>query len=166
METRTLTIGELAEAAGISRRAVRFYVQRGLLHPPQGKGRGSAYDRSHLERLRRIQALQQAGHPLEAIAKILETGQRPPSPPSSERRPPSRSTLTAELWTRLRLLDGVELHLDATRFNPDAEDLLRIRDFVRSRLRGGEEPADAADPDAADDEEPQPGQGPEKGGSR
>jgi hypothetical protein len=40
---RPQSIGELADATGVSRRTVRFYVQRGLIDPPVGLGRASHY---------------------------------------------------------------------------------------------------------------------------
>lgn len=72
MTRPTLTIGELAEAAGLTRRAVRFYVQRGLLPPPEGAGRGAHYEARHLDQLRSLQELQQRGYALEEIRRILE----------------------------------------------------------------------------------------------
>lgn len=77
-----LIIGDLADRTRLARRAIRFYIQRGLLDPPRGKGRGSEYDQSHVERLARIKALQGAGHSLEAVKHILERGGDPPGPPS------------------------------------------------------------------------------------
>ena len=67
MISEELSIGDLADAAGLSRRAVRYYVQQGLLQPPLGRGRGRHYDRSHLDRLRRIGGLQQAGFLVEGL---------------------------------------------------------------------------------------------------
>jgi len=46
-----LSIGELSDATGVTRRTIRFYVQRGLLPPPLGGGRGSYYTEAHLLRL-------------------------------------------------------------------------------------------------------------------
>jgi hypothetical protein len=40
--------------------------------------------------------------------------------------------MTAELWTRLKLIPGVELHFDATRHQPDAAALLALREAVRA----------------------------------
>src|SRR4051795_10036993 len=68
------TLEELADRTGVSGRAVRFYVQRGLLPPPLGLGRGRHYDRRRLETLKRIAELQSAGHSLDAIGKILAGG--------------------------------------------------------------------------------------------
>jgi DNA-binding transcriptional MerR regulator len=138
METSEMAIGELADAAGLSRRAIRFYVQQGLLPPPLGRGRGRHYDATHLAVLRRIQELQQAGHSLDAIRKILQ-GRASPAPSPSTRPTPSggngepraRPTLSAQLWTRLRLMEGVELHFDAAKFHPEVEGLLALRQAAR-----------------------------------
>ncbi|MBA2355458.1 MAG: MerR family DNA-binding transcriptional regulator, partial [Acidobacteria bacterium] len=36
-------IGDLAALGGVSRRTVRYYVQGGLIPPPEGLGRGNHY---------------------------------------------------------------------------------------------------------------------------
>src|SRR5215212_5809649 len=95
-----MTIGELATAAGLTRRAVRFYVQQRLLPPPEGLGRGSQYDASHLARLRQIGELQAAGHSLDAIRRILD-GETIAAPAPARPTPRRARSLTAELWTRL-----------------------------------------------------------------
>ena len=104
-------IGELADAANLSRRAVRFYIQQGLLHAPRGRGRGRHYDRTHLQALQRITELQAAGHSLDAIATILAGGAspepvagpaagngraKPPRPPIPAIRDVARSVFRAE----------------------------------------------------------------------
>src|SRR5436305_1395131 len=119
MASGEMTIGELADAAGVSRRAVRFYVQRGLLAAPLGLGRGRHYDASHLEQLRRIREMQEGGHSLDAIARVMGGGSvvEPVAQERVARRP--RAALSAALWTRLRVAEGVEVHYDATKFNPE-----------------------------------------------
>jgi DNA-binding transcriptional MerR regulator len=126
-----MTIGELGDAAGLSRRAVRFYVQQGLLPPPVGAGRGAYYEAGHLERLRRINELQAGGHSLEAIRRIL-AGSAVPEPAMAMAMAPARpaSKLSAELWTRLRIAEGIELHFDATQYNPDVGRLNEVREAV------------------------------------
>jgi DNA-binding transcriptional MerR regulator len=125
-----LSIGELATAAGLTRRAVRFYVQQKLLPPPAGLGRGKHYDSTHLNRLREIGELQQAGHSLDAIRRLLngETVDPPPKYPAAPRK---RAAMSAELWTRIALVDGVELHFDANRHSPSVESLIELRDKAR-----------------------------------
>jgi DNA-binding transcriptional MerR regulator len=150
-----LTIGELADAAGVSRRAVRFYEQRGLLPRPVTRGRGAHYEAAHAERLRQILRLQEAGHSLAAIGALLacsgaETGALPaepaagpgpgltaPSRPSAagsaEAESPAR--LRPQLVIRLRLAEGVDLTLDTALYNPDAAVLLALREGVLHTLR-------------------------------
>src|SRR5258706_2978826 len=74
MEGERLSIDELADAAGLTRRGIRFYVQQRLLPTPHGVGRGKHYDASHLTRLRAIRELQTAGHSLEEIRHLLSGG--------------------------------------------------------------------------------------------
>ena len=135
MEAGSLSIGDLADAAGLSRRAVRFYVQQNLLPAPNGRGRGNHYDASHRDRLRQIADLQTAGHSLDAIRQILDGG-RVPAPKSSPRRVP-RTALAAELWTRLKLMEGVELHFNAARHRPEVEKLVALRDAIKDVFAEG-----------------------------
>src|SRR3954470_6765502 len=126
MESGELGIGELADAANLSRRSVRFYVQQKLLPTPLGRGRGRHYDRSHLDRLRQIAELQSAGHSLDAIRQILDGKPAARAPKSAESDNGARSArpkppLAAELWTRIRLMDGVELSFDSTKHQPDVQ---------------------------------------------
>jgi MerR HTH family regulatory protein len=67
-----LTIGELADAAGMTVRNVRNHQSRGLLPPPELEARTGYYGAEHLERLRLIKAMQADGFNLEAIRKLLD----------------------------------------------------------------------------------------------
>jgi DNA-binding transcriptional MerR regulator len=129
MESGGMSIDELAAAAGLTRRAVRFYVQQKLLPPPNGLGRGSRYERLHLEQLQRIADLQTAGHSLDAIRRIL-AGQTPLPPSAGNGRPKRRAVLSAELWTRVPLADGVEIQFDANKHQPEVEGLLALKQLA------------------------------------
>jgi hypothetical protein len=74
-----LTIGELAEAAGMTVRNVRNHRSRGLIGPPVLEVRTGYYGREHLERLKLIRAMQEDGFNLEAIRCLLG-GAAPRSP--------------------------------------------------------------------------------------
>ncbi|MFE6223445.1 MULTISPECIES: MerR family transcriptional regulator [unclassified Streptomyces] len=63
-------MAELAEAAGITVRTLRFYRERGLIPPPRREGRIAWYDERHLARLRTIAALLERGHTLTGIADL------------------------------------------------------------------------------------------------
>src|SRR4051794_14921073 len=64
---KTYKLDELATAAGVSPRTVRYYVQRGLLPGPAFKGKDTAYSAEHLVRLKAIKALQDRFLPLDVI---------------------------------------------------------------------------------------------------
>lgn len=69
---------DLCELTGLTRQAIHFYVQQGLVPPGRKTGRNMAYySDEHVERLRLIQRLQHEQFlPLKAIKAILdgETG--------------------------------------------------------------------------------------------
>ncbi|MFD8755138.1 MerR family transcriptional regulator [Kitasatospora sp. NPDC059577] len=68
-----LSIGELAERAGVSVRAVRFYSDRGLLPEAERSGGGHRrYPPQALERLRTIRSLRGLDVSLPEIAGVLE----------------------------------------------------------------------------------------------
>ena len=50
----------MRELGGVSRRTVRYYIQRGLLAAPTGVGRGRHYTQGHLDTLIRIRELQES----------------------------------------------------------------------------------------------------------
>jgi DNA-binding transcriptional MerR regulator len=107
------------------------------LPPPAGRGRGRHYGREHVERLQQIKDLQAAGHSLEAIKRILD-GERPPASPSTRRHTTRAARrLTAQLWTRVHLAEGVELQLDTAKHNLDVNQLIAIQLAVEKILRRG-----------------------------
>ncbi|SFJ75465.1 MerR HTH family regulatory protein [Streptomyces pini] len=63
---------ELAGAAGITMRTLRFYRERRLLPPPRREGRIAWYNEHHLNRLRTISALLARGHTLGGIADLID----------------------------------------------------------------------------------------------
>ena len=72
-ETATYDLNELARAAGVTTRTVRYYVAQGLLPSPATRGPGTRYDRGHLDRLRLIRHLQRQHFPLAEIRRQLES---------------------------------------------------------------------------------------------
>ncbi|UQA97947.1 MerR family transcriptional regulator [Streptomyces halobius] len=62
---------ELAKAAGITVRTLRFYRERKLIPAPRREGRIAWYNEHHLARLRTIGALLERGHTLGGIAELL-----------------------------------------------------------------------------------------------
>lgn len=110
-------IGELADQAGVSRRAVRFYVQRGLLPSPEGGGRGSFYTADHLATLVTIKRLQEEGVSLTAIAQRLGLGAEAGAATETQAAAPdvtgapSTTHRPAARWLRIEVADGLELQV-------------------------------------------------------
>ena len=128
---------ELAEAAGVSPRTVRYYVQRGLLPAPPFKGPDTVYGEDHLIRLKAIRVLQARFLPLDAIqVELLRLGPDElkalaesdptavtsstsapaapalPEPVKAEASPSPSSPVTS--WRRWELAPGLELQLADT----------------------------------------------------
>lgn len=68
---REYRTAELAEAAGITVRTLRFYREKKLVPAPRREGRIAWYGPHHLARLRTIGALLERGHTLGGIAELL-----------------------------------------------------------------------------------------------
>ncbi|MDP3277371.1 MAG: MerR family transcriptional regulator [Deltaproteobacteria bacterium] len=138
---RTYKLDELAEAADVTVRTVRYYVQRGLLAAPVFRGRDTSYGEGHLWRLKLIKHLQEERFmPLDAIESELigRTDQEvyawlerekhaksrpitpitPVAPGTPHHGGPYRAPAVivgggpaAPRWVRIVLQDGVEVHV-------------------------------------------------------
>jgi DNA-binding transcriptional MerR regulator len=129
------SIGELADCSGTSRRSIRFYVQRGLLQPPLGLGRGRHYGSEHHARLQEIQKLQAAGHSLDAIKRILDGDLAPAAEKARAYTARVARGMAVELWTKIHLADGAELQLDTAKHPLNVDQLLAIQQSVAEILR-------------------------------
>jgi DNA-binding transcriptional MerR regulator len=67
MAADTFDIQKLITESGVPRRTIYFYVQQGLLPPPQGAGLAAYYTEDHLLRLQLIPILREAGLRLDDI---------------------------------------------------------------------------------------------------
>jgi DNA-binding transcriptional MerR regulator len=72
-EHDTLDLIALADAAGVTPRTVRYYVQQGLLPSPNKRGPGTKYGQPLLDRLKLIKLLQRRHLPLTEIRAQLDT---------------------------------------------------------------------------------------------
>ncbi|NHC46276.1 MerR family transcriptional regulator [Motilibacter aurantiacus] len=66
-----MRIGEVAAAAGVSTRALRYYEEQGLLSSVRSPSGQRHYDAGAVERVRWIQALYAAGLSSKAITALL-----------------------------------------------------------------------------------------------
>jgi DNA-binding transcriptional MerR regulator len=67
------TIDELASAARLPSRTIRFYQSRGALMAPEIRGRVAYYNSAHVERLKLIAQLQDRGLRMDAIRDLVSS---------------------------------------------------------------------------------------------
>src|SRR5689334_22989453 len=65
------TVTELSRRVGMTVRNIRAHQSRGLIAPPERRGRHVFYGPAHERSLRRIHELQEQGYNLAAIEKML-----------------------------------------------------------------------------------------------
>ncbi|HEX7173008.1 MAG TPA: MerR family transcriptional regulator [Candidatus Limnocylindria bacterium] len=124
-----MRIGELAQASGVSRETIHFYLREGLLPPPDKvNARVSYFDESHLVRLRLIRAFQEAHVPLARIKQQLKGMEKltgPASPAATER--------AIAVVTEFLGVDGEEPPIDrsevAERTGLSLEELTRLEEL-------------------------------------
>jgi DNA-binding transcriptional MerR regulator len=120
-------IEELARLVELPRRTLRYYVQIGLLDPPDGKGRWARYTARHVEQALQIRKWQLAGLSLERIAEVMRRPDADLPLPPTPRRPG-----TVEVWSHLVVADGVEIVLEPGRAGLDPG---QLRAFFRAVQR-------------------------------
>lgn len=65
-------VEELSRRTGVSVRSLRSYQSRRLLPPPEVRGRTGYYGARHVDRVRLVQELREAGLKLDGIARMLD----------------------------------------------------------------------------------------------
>ncbi len=145
---RRYSIGELAELTGVSRRTVHFYVQRRIIDPPLGRGRGRHYDTGHVAQILRVRDLQRQGVPLAEMA----AGQPLAAQGSDAARaqPPAAAsaydviTLTPVVRIRVEQNVTVEVEHSASPTPELIADLASAVSAIMSKHRGVSETGQAA----------------------
>jgi DNA-binding transcriptional MerR regulator len=115
----------LTKKTGVSRRTVRYYIQRGLLPPPLGRKRGSYYTEAHLERLQLILRLSDQGVPLIQIKKILDS-ESPENTPAPVRK------IIRRKFEKVEISSGIELITRPEYF--DDIEITQIKEFILKLL--------------------------------
>ena len=114
-------IEDLATLAGVTPRTVRYYIAEGLLDRPEGEKRGAHYLRRHVEQLLLIRRWTDAGLSLGRVRELIAgaPGDPPPQPASPG---------SVEVWSRMTLADGMEVHVEPSRAGLSPE---QVRALVR-----------------------------------
>jgi MerR family redox-sensitive transcriptional activator SoxR len=108
----SLSIGEVAQKAGLRTSALRYYETAGVIPPPERVNGRRRYDADVLQRLAIVQLAQQAGFTLAEVRTLFE-GMEPGATPS------------------LRWRDVAERKL------PQIDDQIRRAEAMRDLLREG-----------------------------
>ncbi|MEN9417558.1 MAG: hypothetical protein RI988_1178 [Pseudomonadota bacterium] len=123
------SIHELATLSGLSTRTVRYYITEGLVDRPHGAKRGAWYAQRHLQQLLLIRRWTEAGLSLERVRE-LQAG-APEDAPMRTTRPG-----TVEVWSRVTLADGLELHVEPGRAGLTPEQVRALlRDLTQAYRR-------------------------------
>ena len=127
------TFNELCSQVELPVRTVRYYIQKGLVSPPEGSRKGAYYTQKHLNELLAIRKWQRAGLSLERIRELLCDGITEPGqlPPPRGRRPGD-----LEVWSKLFVKDGLEIHLEPRMAGMSPE---QVREFCRRVMALAEE---------------------------
>ena len=115
---RALTIDQLAERSGVTVRTIRFWAGRGLLPPPELRGRTGFYGVDHLARLELVSELSALGFTLAAIEGHLE---RLPHSTGAGELALQRALLTPWVPEQVEEIDRAELDRRAGRALADAD---------------------------------------------
>src|SRR3954466_4267366 len=105
---QSLTIGKLAEAAGVGVETVRYYQRRGLLETPTRDREIRRYGSADLHRLTFIRQAQAAGFTLEEIKELLDLD-------ASEDRARARELASARVKALDRKIAELQRARDALR---------------------------------------------------
>ena len=120
----------LAQKARVSRRTVRYYIQRGLLPPPLGQKRGSYYTEFHLDRLLLIVKLAAKGMPLIRIKTALESDAQFEDNAFELR-------INRTRCEKIEICEGLEFLVRPGLLRD--QDLIKIKEYVVSLIQGEED---------------------------
>src|SRR5271170_6647024 len=150
------TLSELATFTGVSTATIKSFKYQGLLPPSYGKGRGANYGEEHFERLRKIGEYRQLGYSLAAMRAIFE-GKVDPLPAEKELRavgvekgvnvekigradaraphfpdPNINRTSVAQVFGRVKLFEGLELHYEIGRYQVYPRTVEELREALQA----------------------------------
>jgi DNA-binding transcriptional MerR regulator len=132
--TDLLTIDQLAGRTGVSVRTIRFYATKGLLPPPELRGRLGLYGAPHQTRLELVCELTAMGFTLAAIERFLSSL---PTELDVEQLVLQRALLAPWVPERLEEIDRAELDRRAGRgLEPGEVDSLEALGAVRRQPDG------------------------------
>ncbi len=107
-----LTLEELAKAADVTKRTLKYYVQIGVVDPPFGETKNARYGLNHVDQVRTVKRLQAEGLTLAKIA--LLKGEKPGHERAVERKKRPKQPRQPVRKVSVEILPGIEMS-----FTPD-----------------------------------------------
>ena len=131
--------------AAPSARSVRFYVAAGLIDRPEGTGTAATYNYRHLLQLLSVKIRQREGQSLETIKGEMHgvTGDALERRVASSLDPAlvtKADTVAAQdhepaaAWRRIRVADGIELHVRTDSAAARDDTVIAMRESIRAAL--------------------------------
>jgi len=96
-------IKDISDLTGFSKRTIRYYVQKKIIEPPSGRGRGGFYYDSHLSNLLKIRLLKERNLNLKSIRDII-----------TERKQGLKEgskTYSRDIRVRYEIIPGLEINI-------------------------------------------------------
>jgi DNA-binding transcriptional MerR regulator len=149
--SQRFSLDELSSLAGVTPRTVRYYIAEGLVERPVGEKRGAHYVRRHLEQLLLIRRWADAGVSLERVRELLSGA---PEDPAPRRAAPG----SVEVWSRVTVADGLEVHLEPGRAGLTPEQMRSLVRGIAALYRQVRAPS-GGEPSGEPSSTPQPEQG-------
>ncbi|MCL5073634.1 MAG: MerR family transcriptional regulator [Actinobacteria bacterium] len=120
------TIKEISNLTGFSRRTIRYYIQKNIIEPPSGRGRGGFYYSSHLSDLSKIRSLQEKGLNLSIIKDIIQ---------GTVRAVKGDSQIYArDLRVRYKIIPGFEINVSRSLEEKKSKKILEIIRLIKSNF--------------------------------
>ncbi len=144
-----MRIGEVANRAGVSARALRYYEEQGLLTSERTHSGQRTYDESAVERVRLIQQLFTAGLPSRTIVQLMpciEAGHA--SPKVFELMAAERNRMTAAMADLAAARDALDRMIDIAN-HPTPEHCPALREPAWGPYNAADPATAAASLDAA-----------------
>ncbi|MBA1336295.1 MAG: hypothetical protein HPY66_2730 [Firmicutes bacterium] len=145
MPIKKYRVGELSKKAGVTKRTVHYYVNRGLIPPSEGSGQNSYYTDNHLVRILLIKKLQERFLPLEKIRGIIvgldyngviemlehteDASFEDPANSNAKAHPQGPSL--GDVYKKIKLIPGLELHCSVDIFDKSMDKIELLVSYVR-----------------------------------
>jgi DNA-binding transcriptional MerR regulator len=125
-KVKRYTIEEISILTGFSRRTIRYYIQKKIIEPPSGRGRGGFYYDNHLSDLVKIRSLQKEGLNLSLIKDVLKGTERIVKV--------DPKIYSRDLRVRYKIVPGLEINISRSLEEKKSKKILEIIRLIKSNF--------------------------------